>query len=112
MKLAKLLIVFALAFVGMSSCFSDDFDCGENQDSKQTISKELSHKDSTDNHNKTPSEKETHHCLCSLTCHTMFMSMTNFYQFKAYALNFSKDYQYTPHFYPEVITSLEKPPTV
>lgn len=116
LNFTKLILVFALTFVGMNACYPSDYECA---DSNQVVTKLV--KSASDNHNDAPvkedsktnsSDTDTHYCLCSLTCHTMFITRTNFENFTYVVLNFPKEFQYTPHFYPQVITSLEKPPTV
>jgi len=112
----KFIIVLALALVGMNACYPSDFECADNN---EVISKVV--KAASDFHNDAPAQKssesnssdnDAHYCLCSLTCHTMFLSRSNFENFTYVVFNFPKEFQYTPLFYPQVTTSLEKPPTV
>lgn len=112
----KFILVLALALVGMNACYPSDYECADNNEvvSKVIKTADNFHKDAPpeENSRSSSSDGESHHCLCSLTCHTMFLTRSYFENFTHIAFNFPKEFQYTPHFYPQVTSSLEKPPTV
>jgi hypothetical protein len=113
---AKFILVLALALVGMNACYPSDFECADNNEVVSKILKAASdlHNDAADKETSesNSSDKDAHYCLCSLTCHTMFLSNSNFENFTYIVFTFPKQFQYTPQFYPQVTSSLEKPPTV
>lgn len=104
-KIVKFFLIFALALLSVSNCFPNDYDCAEGSGSE--LIEKVVEKTSPSN-----SEKESHYCICTMTCHAMFMSFTSFEKFTAYLIFNSKQFQYIPQFYPEIFYSLEKPPTV
>lgn len=104
-KIVKFFLIFALALLSISTCFPNDYDCSEERGSELVV--KVVEKTSSSN-----SEKESHYCICTMTCHTMFMSFTSFEKFTAYLIFNSKKFQHIPQFYPEISYSLEKPPTV
>lgn len=112
----KFILILALALVGMSACYSSDLECMDNSEVASKVIKEMApaHADIADQStsHSNSGESDNHHCLCSLTCHTMFIPQSNFENFTYTFYNFPKKFQYTSQFYPQVITSLEKPPTV
>lgn len=112
-KFTKFILLFTLALVSINACYPSDLECADNTEIiiKEKISSSHQHLSSEKSQTDT-SDKESHHCLCSLTCHTMFFNFQSFNSLSTYVLNFSKDFGYTSLNYPEVSYSLEKPPKV
>lgn len=116
-KIAKFILVFTLALVSMSACYPSDYECMDNSEIKVLVKKEISssHQESTNQKSESSSkssDKDTHYCLCSLSCHSMFITFTALNNFTTFDLNFPKEFQYKAQIYPEISYSLEKPPTV
>jgi hypothetical protein len=113
-KIAKFILVFTLAMVSMSACYPSDFECMDNSEIIVKVKKEVSssHQEAKSESSKSNSDQETHYCLCSLTCHSMFINFSTLNPFTTFDLNFPKEFQYTAQNYPEISYSLEKPPTV
>ncbi|MEA9358378.1 hypothetical protein SHI21_19235 [Bacteriovorax sp. PP10] len=114
-KFAKFILVFTLALVSMSACYPSDFECMDNGEIIVKVKKEVStsHQESrSESSQSNSSDQETHYCLCSLTCHSMFINFSTLNPFTAFDLNFPKEFQYKAQNYPEISYSLEKPPTV
>lgn len=114
-KFAKFILLFMLALVSINACYPSDYECADNKEIKvldKKVNTSTKHESSEKKTVSSSSEKETHYCLCSLTCHTMFISLEVTKTFSAYYLDFPKEFQYTTQNYPEISYSLEKPPTV
>jgi poly(A) polymerase Pap1 len=114
-KFAKFILLFTLALVSINSCFPSDYECADNEEFKvleKITSTSNEHDSSAKNTTSNSTEKETHYCLCSLTCHTMFINLEVTKNLSVYFLDFSKEFEYTAQNYPQVTYSLEKPPTV
>ena len=114
-KIAKFILVFTLAMVSMSACYPSDFECMDNSEIIVKVKKDISstHQESKSESSKSnSSDKETHYCLCSLTCHSMFINFSTLNPFTVFDLTFPKKFQYKAQNYPEIFYSLEKPPTV
>ncbi len=114
--MTKFILIMALALIGTNACYPSDYSCVDNVQVSSNVIKIMS-----DLHQVSPVEKKTqsnssdnevHYCFCSLSCHAMFLSNTKFESFDYLDLHYSKTFLYTAHFYPQVIYSLEKPPTV
>lgn len=114
-KIAKFILVFTLALVSINACYPSDFECADNNEIVSITKKEISKSPQApvrESSQENSSDSDTHYCLCTLTCHTMFISFSTLNQFTSYVLSFSKDFQYISQIYPEISYSLEKPPTV
>lgn len=114
-KIAKFILVFVLALVSINACYPSDFECADNSEVASVIKKEIAitqQAPTQESSQSKSSDSDTHYCLCTLTCHTMFMSFSPLNDFTSYVLSFPKEFQYISQFYPEISYSLEKPPTV
>lgn len=114
-KFAKFILIFTLALVSISACYPSDFECMDNSEIVVKVKKEISstHQESQEQSSQSDaSGKDTHYCLCSLACHSMFINFTTLNSFVTFDFNFPKKFQYKAQNYPEISYSLEKPPTV
>lgn len=99
--------MLALVLTSMSVCFPNDVDCGDDhRASKVELTKE---KESKTNY---ASSKESHHCVCSLSCHNMFFDLYSDTPENIAISIFESNPVYLITFYPQITLSLEKPPTV
>ncbi|AUN98424.1 hypothetical protein DOM21_09050 [Bacteriovorax stolpii] len=105
--LGKCFLAFALILMGASVCFPNDLDCSK-EHSSATVSKEQPIKNAQ---NKKDQQKE-HHCICSLSCHNLFVQKLDAKTLSAHFIIRPIALVYVPSFYPKIILSLEKPPTV
>lgn len=114
-NLMKFFLLFTLALVSATACYSSELGCNDDQSSLSKLQKELTtiHHETNEASSKAASDdKENHHCLCSLTCHTLFMSISFAEVIHTFVVNYHNPIHYQEQFYPEVSISLEKPPTV
>ena len=110
-KIAKFFLIFTLVLLSINTCFPNDYDCFEDNGPQALVNKVVANTHATDSA-PSSSEKESHYCICSMTCHTLFMSFTSVEKFTSYVVSYPEKYLYISHFYPEVSYSLEKPPAV
>ena len=114
-KLIKFMLLLTLALVSMSACYPSELGCADDQDAVLKIQKELTsthHETKAASSNAASDDKENHHCLCSLTCHTLFISLSSNEVVNPFIVNHHRPIQYQAKFYPEISISFEKPPTV
>lgn len=111
---AKFILLFTLALVSVSACYPNDFECSDNSEILSSFKKDVvSHQDSSAKQSQSSSsDSDNHYCVCSLSCHTMFINFSTSGPLMAYVLSFPKEFQYIAQNYPEVSYSLEKPPAI
>ena len=90
--------MLVLALVGMNACYPGDYECADNAEVFSEVVKVV--KDSNQDapfgqsSQANSSENDTHYCLCSLSCHTMFLSYSSFKNLSYIVLNFSLAFKF------------------
>ena len=110
-KIAKFFLIFTLVLLSINTCFPNDYDCFEDSGPPAFITKIVASPLASDSVPASP-EKESHYCICTMMCHTLFMSFNSIENFTSYLISHPEKYFYISQFYPEISYSLEKPPTV
>nr|BDT28546.1 hypothetical protein BHI3_20120 [Bacteriovorax sp. HI3] len=105
--LGKCFLALTLILMGVSVCFPNDIDCSE-EHSSSSISKEQPIK----NAQNQKDQQEEHHCICSLSCHNLFVQKLEAKTLSSHFIIKSIALVYIPSFYPKITLSFEKPPTV
>ncbi len=103
----------ALVLMSVGVCFPNDLDCNDEHLSQSEISKEVLTKDHVSQESpKSNEEHKEHHCICSLSCHNMFVQKRDIKTTPS-AFGLKKTFiAYIPSYYPKITLALEKPPTV
>jgi hypothetical protein len=99
----KFTLLIAFAFTSVSHCFAGEISCssiesGYNQNPIDCA-------DAND-------VQDTHHCVCSLSCNNLFISISSVVTPTAYLIKLIKLTDYSLSLYPQIYLSLDKPPTV
>ena len=123
--LGKIILALTLVFTSMNACFPNDIDCFEDDHSsvktestsaskKANSTKKLLSQSSQSEEQKEAnrSQNEGHHCLCSLSCHNLFVQSFETKELSSQFLFGKSVFPHPDFFYPKITISLEKPPTV
>ena len=102
--LAKIFITLALVLTTINVCFPNDVDCSDSGN-VPSISTQVESSNSS-----TPQEE--HHCFCSLSCNTWIESFSSGTDQPRFVVLTYLPYIHTNSFYPQIILSTDKPPTV
>lgn len=114
--LGKVILALVLVFTSVNACFPNDVDCFEDDHTSLSTgaASSLNKEDSKSKEQKeaSRSQNEGHHCLCSLSCHNLFVQSFETNELSSHFLFGKLVFPHPDFFYPKVIISLEKPPTV
>ena len=100
----KFIIIIALVITSVSVCFPSEIECVDlNCDTIELSSKAPL---------KTTEKSESHHCVCSMVCHNLFVNFTASTSASPSIISLKKSFYFTQKIYPLVVLSLDKPPIV
>ena len=102
---AKIILIFVVVITSVNVCFSVEENC--NKIIEKTI---------TDSHKSIPDKKTNNadgrHCLCSLVCHNLFITFPTSSTSPDVFVITETTHSFKSLFYPQVIISFDKPPTI
>ncbi len=105
MILGRFILFLALVITSMSVCFPNDLDCIDEHAKTSKVEEKSAKSNQTE-------REESHHCVCSLSCHTMIVFTLEDSNSEVFSVFQLDNPLYSISHYPQVTLSLEKPPTV
>ncbi len=100
-------MAFVLIVMSIDVCLPNDTSCVDEHSTSPQISK-----DSDSKTKETNDSKEQHHCICSLSCHNLFVDQLEADALSSPLLIKETAFDYVSSHYPQITLTLEKPPTV
>lgn len=101
----KFILIFALVLTSINLCFPNEVECSDASGTIQKTSQEKTQDRGQD-------RGEEHHCICSMTCHNLFLSFVIYESVEPHFSHSEVVFTYIPMTYPQVYLSLDKPPIV
>lgn len=99
----KFTLLFAFAFTSVSVCIGSEVNCS---------AIESGYNQSPIDCADTNDAQDIHHCVSSLSCNNLFISISSVVTPTAYLIKLIKLTDYSLSLYPQIYLSLDKPPTV
>lgn len=103
---SRFIIIAVLVLSSISICLSNDSGCDDQPGYSTCQNSESAPQSSSQDQN------EDHHCLCSLSCHNLFLDFSTISNKPSSLIVSSTSFIFIQVAYPQVLISLDKPPIV